>query len=110
MAESSGVSAEDLKAKITEVLQASHVDIEDMSGGCGQAFSAIIVSPQFEKKTTLARHRLVNNALKTEVAAIHAWTPKCYTPEQWEKQKEEGKEPVAPGKDTTGETVSGMTA
>jgi hypothetical protein len=32
MAESSGVSAEDLKAKITEVLQASHVDIEDMSG------------------------------------------------------------------------------
>ena len=39
-------------------------------GGCGQAFSAIIVSPQFEKKTTLARHRMVNTALKAEVAAI----------------------------------------
>lgn len=37
----------------------------------------------------LARHRLVNSALKEEIAAIHAWTPKCYTPEQWEKLKEE---------------------
>ncbi|KAF7860617.1 uncharacterized protein EAF02_010851 [Botrytis sinoallii] len=81
MAEASGVSAEALKIKITELLNASHVEIEDMSGGCGQAFSAVIVSPQFEKKTTLARHRLVNGALKAEIAAIHAWTPKCYTPE-----------------------------
>jgi acid stress-induced BolA-like protein IbaG/YrbA len=77
------------------------------TGGCGQAFSAVIVSPQFEKKTTLARHRLVNTALKTEIAAIHAWTPKCYTPEQWEKQRKEGNHAVAPGKDTTGEVVTG---
>lgn len=53
-------------------------------GGCGQAFQAIIVSPQFEKKNMLARHRLVNSVLKSEIAAIHAWTPKCYTPEQWQ--------------------------
>jgi stress-induced morphogen len=81
-----------------------------IAGGCGQAFSAIIVSPQFEKKTTLARHRLVNTALKVEVAAIHAWTPKCYTPEQWEKQKQEGIQVVAPGKETTGEVVTGTSA
>ena len=56
-------------------------------GGCGQMFEAIIVSPQFTKKTTLARHRLVNGTLKEEIAAIHAWTPKCYTPEEWEKKK-----------------------
>lgn len=56
-------------------------------GGCGQMFEAIIVSPQFAKKTTLARHRLVNNTLKEEIAAIHAWTPKCHTPEEWEKKK-----------------------
>jgi len=130
MAETAGVSEADLKTKIIAQLQAVHVDIEDMSGsfilprhstlnpsfidnwlgGCGQAFSAVIVSPQFEKKTTLARHRLVNTALKAEIAAIHAWTPKCYTPEQWEKQKAEGKVAVAPGKDTTGEVVSGTTA
>ncbi|RAL64713.1 hypothetical protein DID88_001744 [Monilinia fructigena] len=74
MAEGSGVSAESLKLKITDLLNASHVEIEDMSGGCGQAFSA------------------------------------CYTPEQWEKQKEDGKEAVAPGKNTTGEVVDGTIA
>ena len=79
-------------------------------GGCGQAFSAVIVSPQFEKRTTLARHRLVNHALKAEVAAIHAWTPKCYTPEQWEKQRQDGSQTAAPGKGTTGEVVDGTTA
>jgi hypothetical protein len=68
------------------------------------------VSPQFEKKTTLARHRLVNTALKAEVAAIHAWTPKCYTPEQWERQRQEEIQAVAPGIATTGEVVTGTTA
>jgi stress-induced morphogen len=50
-------------------------------------FEAIIVSPKFEKKMTLARHRLVNGVLKQEIAAIHAWTPKCFTPGEWEKKK-----------------------
>ena len=52
-------------------------------------FQAVIVSPQFEKKTTLARHRLVNSTLKEEIAAIHAWTPKCFTPAEWEKRKDQ---------------------
>ncbi|KAJ6149291.1 hypothetical protein N7471_000490 [Penicillium samsonianum] len=84
MADTSGITADSLKNKLTEVLQAQHVEVEDLSGGCGQAFQAVIVSPQFESKTMLARHRLVNSALKAEIAAIHAWTPKCYTPEQWQ--------------------------
>ena len=54
-------------------------------------FEAIIVSPRFEKKTMLARARLVNTALKEEIATIHAWTPKCYTPEQWAKMQAERK-------------------
>ncbi|EEQ85076.2 BolA protein [Blastomyces dermatitidis ER-3] len=83
-ANTSGVTVASLKDTLIAKLDAQHVEIEDMSGGCGQAFQAIIVSPQFDKKTTLARHRLVNSALKAEIAAIHAWTPKCYTPEQWE--------------------------
>jgi len=57
------------------------------TAGCGQAFNAIIVSPLFEKKNSLARHRLVNSALKEEIAAIHAWTPKCMTPEEWGKKQ-----------------------
>jgi stress-induced morphogen len=118
-ASTSGITADSLKDKLVKQLEAQHVEIEDMSGtvfqgigtrnrldyarkklwlttlaftspgGCGQAFQAIIVSPQFEKKNMLARHRLVNSVLKEEIAAIHAWTPKCYTPEQWEKLTEE---------------------
>ncbi|KAK8205803.1 bola protein [Phyllosticta capitalensis] len=84
---SSGVTPEHLKGALEQRLGAVHVDIIDMSGGCGQMFEAIIVSPQFAKKTTLARHRLVNAALKDEIAAIHAWTPKCHTPEEWEKKQ-----------------------
>ncbi|KAL8706201.1 MAG: hypothetical protein Q9201_000707 [Fulgogasparrea decipioides] len=89
VANSSGITASSLQDTLKEKLVAEHVDIEDMSGGCGQAFNAMIVSSQFEKKTTLARHRLVNSALKEEIAAIHAWTPKCFTPEEWQKRQNE---------------------
>ncbi|KAI9932756.1 hypothetical protein ASPWEDRAFT_166410 [Aspergillus wentii DTO 134E9] len=84
MADTSGITADSLKHKLTEQLQAQFVEIEDLSGGCGQAYQAVIVSPQFESKNMLARHRLVNSVLKAEIAAIHAWTPKCYTPAQWQ--------------------------
>jgi stress-induced morphogen len=69
------------------VLREQRTDIMAYVGGCGQMFEAIIVSVQFEKKMTLARHRLVNAALKEEIAAIHAWTPKCFTPAEWEKKR-----------------------
>ncbi|KAL9121397.1 MAG: hypothetical protein Q9187_002049 [Circinaria calcarea] len=86
-----GVTTTSLQTTLIEKVGAQHVDVNDISGGCGQSFQAIIVSPQFEKKNSLARHRLVNSALKTEIAAIHAWTPKCFTPEEWQrKQAEEG--------------------
>ncbi|KAI9727294.1 MAG: hypothetical protein M1828_006913 [Chrysothrix sp. TS-e1954] len=85
---STGITPETLKQKLEDSLGATHVDIEDMSGGCGQMFQAQIVSPQFAKKSTLMRHRLVNNTLKVEIAAIHAWTPKCFTPEEWEKRQQ----------------------
>lgn len=28
----------------------------------------------------------MNSALKDELAVIHAWTVKCFTPEEWEKK------------------------
>ncbi|KAF3763766.1 bola-like protein [Cryphonectria parasitica EP155] len=79
------ISEESLKAAIAARLNAVYVEITDMSGGCGQAFSVLIVSPEFAAKNSLKRHRLVNSALKEEIAAIHAWTAKCQTPQEWEK-------------------------
>jgi stress-induced morphogen len=86
-AANSGITSADLTAKIIDKLQATHVDIQDQSGGCGQMYEAIIVSSLFENKMTLARHRLVNATLKEEIKAIHAWTAKCFTPEEWAKKQ-----------------------
>lgn len=80
------LTSDSLKQIIQERLEALLVQVEDMSGGCGQAFAVIIVSPLFKGKSKLMRHRLVNNSLKEEIAAIHAFTQKGFTPEEWQAQ------------------------
>ncbi|KAF7503351.1 hypothetical protein GJ744_003957 [Endocarpon pusillum] len=92
VANTSGITAASLKSTLQSKLSAEYVEIVDMSGGCGQAYAATIVSAQFEKKTALARHRLVNAALREEIKAIHAWTPRCFTPEQWRAEQERERE------------------
>lgn len=80
------LTATTLQEIIQQRLKAELVQVEDMSGGCGQAFACVIVSLQFSGKNKLMRHRLVNNALKDEIAAIHAFTQKGFTPDEWVKQ------------------------
>ncbi|KAL0939717.1 bolA-like protein C8C9.11 [Colletotrichum truncatum] len=82
---SNQISEAYLKDALTQRLQAVFVKVTDMSGGCGQSFTSLIVSPLFEKQTSLKRHRLVNAALKDEIASIHAWSAKCQTPDEWER-------------------------
>jgi stress-induced morphogen len=41
----------------------------------------------FEKKMMLARHRLVNTALKDEISRLHAFSQNSYTPEEWDAQQ-----------------------
>ncbi|KAJ3373207.1 hypothetical protein GGF31_001199 [Allomyces arbusculus] len=79
------ITVESLKAAITAKLQATHVTVEDKSGGCGAAFEVVIVSSLFAGKPLLQRHRLVNDLLKAEIGQMHAFSQKTYTPEQWEK-------------------------
>ncbi|KAL8286392.1 hypothetical protein RQP46_004409 [Phenoliferia psychrophenolica] len=80
-----GVSQETLEAKIRLVIpDLTHVQVFDVSGGCGSMFEVVIVSPSFEGKTTLKRHREVNALLKDEIAELHAFTQKTFTPKQFE--------------------------
>ncbi|MCJ1471646.1 hypothetical protein MMC13_000286 [Lambiella insularis] len=97
VANASGITPESLRSTLAEKLEAQHVAIEDISGGCGQAFEAVIVSPLFLQKTSLARHRLVNSVLKTEIAAIHAWTPKCFAPDEWARKQAQEKATLPEG-------------
>ncbi|KAK5995697.1 putative bolA-like protein C8C9.11 [Cladobotryum mycophilum] len=97
-----------LRSTITERLEATHVQVTDMSGGCGQAFTTLIVSSKFQGLSSLKRHRLVNAALKEEIAAIHAWTAKCQTPAEFERDR--GTAAAAPSLDgTVGGQVEGTT-
>ncbi|KAL2117479.1 hypothetical protein VTJ04DRAFT_7139 [Mycothermus thermophilus] len=101
------ITEDSLKSALTERLKATHVEVQDMSGGCGQAFTARIVSPQFASQTSLKRARLVNAALKDEIAQIHAWSAKCFTPEEWEREKaKEAANPTTTG--DGGEKVEGV--
>ncbi|BGO89973.1 hypothetical protein NBRC10512v2_002020 [Rhodotorula toruloides] len=52
-----------------------------------QSYEVIIVSPSFAGKTTLKKHREVNDKLKDEIAQLHAFTQKTFTPEQFENVK-----------------------
>ena len=58
-------------------------------------FRAVITSKEFEKKTQPARHRMVYNLLKDEMAkdgGIHALQLRTRTPDEEEKQAEREKE------------------
>lgn len=61
--------------------------VVDESDGCGGKFNVVIVSSEFEGKSLLQRHRLVNTTLAEELKTIHAFSQKNYTPEQWAKEQ-----------------------
>ncbi|KAF9515836.1 hypothetical protein BS47DRAFT_1315749, partial [Hydnum rufescens UP504] len=66
-----------------------HLVIEDTSSGCGENYSVIIVSDDFEGKTTLATAQdlVLNEVLKDQIAAIHAFSQKTLTSKQYEAQR-----------------------
>ncbi|KAI3651399.1 hypothetical protein MP228_003741 [Amoeboaphelidium protococcarum] len=77
-----------MKSKIQQSISPlNHLEIHDVSGGCGTSFELLIVSPSFEGKNTLARHRLINSLLETEIKQMHAFSQRCYTPSQYEALK-----------------------
>ncbi|KAI0206620.1 bola domain-containing protein [Astrocystis sublimbata] len=110
MADATSITEETLKVAIMERLKATHVEVTDMSGGCGQSFTTLIVSSLFANQTSLKRHRAVNAALKDEIAAIHAWSAKCQTPEEWEKNKASAATEGPPLDGTVGGKVDGVNA
>jgi stress-induced morphogen len=60
----------------------------DTSGGCGASFQVFIGTDKFEDVALLDRHRMVNDALKEEMSAIHALQIKAWTSTQWEQRKD----------------------
>lgn len=71
---------------VEKVSSESTIDCED---GCGLALKLTVISPAFDGLKLLARHRLVNDALKPELmsGAIHSLPQlQTLTPAQWQAQ------------------------
>lgn len=49
-----------MHAALVAQLEAVHVKVTDVSGGCGSMFDVEVVSPQFVGQTRVKQHRMVN--------------------------------------------------
>jgi stress-induced morphogen len=80
------ITPEEIKSTLEKALPGSTIEMQDLTGG-GDHWQLFIVSPAFEGKGLIEQHRMVNDALKEEMAdqRIHALALKTYTPAQWEK-------------------------
>ena len=79
-----GITAEALRARLAQTLQPTQLEVLDESAahlghagqdgtGVGTHFRVRIASPLFEGKPTVARHRLVYDALREYLAhGLHA--------------------------------------
>jgi len=84
------ISLSDLENAIRAAIPVTHLEIFDESSGCGENYAIVVVSEAFEGKTTLARHRFINEVLKNEIAQMHAFSQKTFTPKQYEQYLAKG--------------------
>ncbi|KAF8348691.1 bola protein [Amanita rubescens] len=77
------IDASVLANAIRNKIPITYLEVEDQSTGCGESYAVVIVSEVFKGKTTLARHRYVNEILKDLIAQLHAFSQKTYTPDQY---------------------------
>lgn len=69
-----------VKALIEQGLPGAAVEVT----GDGRHFEAKVISDQFEGKSLLQRHRMVNAAVEKQISSdeLHALSIKAYTPQQ----------------------------
>jgi len=78
-----------IEEKLINTFSPLHIEVVDEShmhnvpDGNESHFKVTIVTDQFAGKMLIARHRLVNAALKDELNIIHALALHTMTPEEW---------------------------
>ena len=82
----------DIEQKLADGLQAQHLEVinessnHNVPAGSESHFKVTIVSPDFEGKTLINRHRMINEILAEELQGkIHALALHTYTEEEWNK-------------------------
>ena len=80
------VSGPQIEAKIVGAIPDARVDVRDTTGG-GDHWAATVVSPAFEGKTLVERHRMIYAALGDWMRAeIHALALTTQTPREGEQK------------------------
>jgi len=79
-----------IEEKLTNAIALSHLDVIDESSnhnvpkGSESHFKVILVSDEFNEKSLLQRHRMVNETLADELQhKIHALAIHTYTTTEW---------------------------
>jgi len=94
--------------KLQRALRLEHLDVINESDkhnvpkGSESHFKLVIVSADFEGKSLLARHRLINDLLKDELALhIHALSLHTLTKQAWSAKGQVPESPSCLGGDAT---------
>jgi acid stress-induced BolA-like protein IbaG/YrbA len=80
-------TSEEIRNIIQEKLQGSQVHLRDLTGTADH-WEVTVISADFQDKPMLAQHRLVKGFFEADIAsgAVHAFSLKTYTPEEWLKK------------------------
>jgi acid stress-induced BolA-like protein IbaG/YrbA len=75
------MQAPELQTLICGGISCQHIEVD----GDGRHWSAVIVSPEFEGKRLIQRHKLVYATLghRIHTDEVHALSMKTYTPAEW---------------------------
>ncbi|KAF5388324.1 hypothetical protein D9615_000115 [Tricholomella constricta] len=60
-----------ITAKLTAKFAPSHLQVQDVSGGCGSFYAITIASEAFKGLSIVKQHKLVTETLKQEIEGIH---------------------------------------
>jgi stress-induced morphogen len=81
------ITPDAIRDRILAALPGATVDVRDTTGG-GDHFAALVVSPAFEGKSLVDRHRAVYAALGEAMRVdVHALALDTFTPAERDKQK-----------------------
>jgi len=77
----------EIESMIRQKFPDAQVALRDLTG-TGDHWQVNVVSKSFEDKPMLEQHRMVKAVFEADIAsgAVHAFSLKTYTPEEWQKK------------------------
>lgn len=81
------MNPQEISNRIEQKLPGALVKIIDLTG-TSDHWQVTVVSPTFAGKSMLEQHRLIKGFFENEIfsGALHAFSLKTYTPEEWAKK------------------------